>query len=502
MRGLVGRSAPALVALALTFTAACGTTPAGPGAPDDGRPPTRPATRPLIGRAAIDRISFPPLRFNPPPTERRTLASGAPVLVVEDRTLPLVEVMVRFKGGPSYFGRERLGAASAASALLRSGGTRSLPADSVDALIDFHAWRMGFGVGGTTSFATVGALRRDVAGAVHLWAEMLREPRFDRERVEVWRGRELESVQRRRDDPNFDAVTRFNRLLYGDHPVGWVMEPADLEPADLTRERLSAVHAAVYCPGNATFGVAGDISADSAVALLDEAFAGWAPCAAPLGEPPTPDVRSTPGVFVLHRPLSQTTIYMGHGGGVSRADGDDYFASRIANSILGGSGLSSRLVRTVRTELGLAYGAGTVWTTPRDHEGAFAAFTQTRADATVAAARTVLGVVDGLRDARPGDAEVRRAIDEIANGFVFNFSSSARVVARRMLYEAEGLGPDWLERYVEGIQRVNARDVQRVARTHIHPSRMTLLVIGDTTAFDAPLRSLGLGEPVLLSDDG
>jgi predicted Zn-dependent peptidase len=492
------RLAPLATIAALGLASvACGGA-AGPGAPDDGRPPGRP----LVGRGAIDRISFPPLRFNPPPAERRTLASGAPVLVVEDRTLPLVEVMVRFKGGPSHFGRERLGAASAASALLRSGGTRSLPADSVDALIDFHAWRLGFGVGGTTSFATVSALRRDVAGAVHLWSEILREPRFDPRRVEVWRGRELESVQRRRDDPNFDAVTRFNRLLYGDHPVGWVMEPADLEAADLTRERLSAVHAAIYCPGNATFGVAGDISADSAVALLGEAFAGWAPCAAPLGEPPTPEIRSSAGVFVLHRPLAQTTIYMGHGGGVSRRHGEDYFASRIANAILGGSGLSSRLVRTVRTELGLAYGAGTVWTTPRDHEGAFAAFTQTRADATVAAARTVLEVVDGMRDARPAATEVRRAIDQIANGFVFNFSTSARVVARRMLYEAEGLGPDWLERYVEGIQRVEARDVQRVARTHIHPSRMTLLVIGDTTAFDAPLRSLGLGEPVVLTDDG
>ncbi len=461
-----------------------------------------PGTGPPPGGEAVEALTFPPLRFRPPSPERRRLASGATVLVVEDRTLPLVEVMVRFRGGPSHFPRSRLAAATAVPALVRSGGTRRLTPDSVDALIDFHAWRVGFGAGGTTSLASVGALTREIDQAVALWAEMLIAPRFHPERVELWRGRELEAVLRRRDDPNFEAVTRFNELLYGDHPVGWVMDAGDLDPARLTAAALAATHAAIYCPENATFGVAGDIDADRAAALLDRTFAGWETCRGELPEPPVPDVRSAPGIFVVHRPLAQTTAYLGHGGGITREDGADYFASRIANAILGGSGLSSRIVRTLRTERGLAYGAGTVWTTPRDHEGAFAAFTQTRAGATVASIRAVLDELAAFREEGPSTGEVDRAVEEVANGFVFNFGSPARIVARRMLYEAEGLAPDWLERYVDGIQAVQAADVQRVARARIHPSRMTLLVIGDTAAFDAPLRTLGFGEPVPLPDGG
>jgi predicted Zn-dependent peptidase len=465
------------------------------GAPQPGLPaPT--------GREAVERLTFPPLRFRPPAAERRRLASGATVLVIEDRTLPLVEVMARFRGGPSHFPRDRLAAATALPALLRSGGTLRLTPDSVDVLVEERAWRMGFGAGGTTSFASVASLTPDIAGAVGLWSEMLRDPRFDPRRVELWRGRQVESIERLREDPNFEAVSRFNELLYGDHPVGWVLNTGDLAPARLEEATLDQVHAAIYCPGNATFGVAGDIDVDSAVALLDRAFGGWRPCPAPLPEPPTPRIRSTAGVFFIHRPLSQSTVYMGHGGGVTREDGSDYYASRIANAILGGGGLSSRIVRSVRTDLGLAYGAGTVWTTPRDHEGAFGAFTQTRADATVAAVRVILAEMEALREEPPSAEEVDRAIDAIANGFVFNFSSPARIVARRMLYEAEGLAPDWLERYVDGIQAVKPADVQRVVRARIHPSRMTLLVIGDTTAFDAPLASLGLGEPVPLPDGG
>lgn len=451
-------------------------------------------------RATIDRMTFPPLRFRPPRTERRTLASGAPVLIVEDHTLPLVEVMVRFQGGPSHFPRARLGAVSALPALLRTGGTRSLAADSVDALIEYHAWRMGFGGGGTSAFASVGTLRRSIGDAVELWAGLLTDPGFDPDRVDIWRGREIEAVRRRRDDPTFEAVTRFNELLYGDHPVGWVMEEADLDSLDVTETILRETHAAIVCPANATFGVAGAIQADSAVALLDRAFAGWPPCAGSLPPVPEPSIRSEPGVYVLHRPLSQTTLYMGHGGGVTRQDGGEYFASRIANAILGGSGLTSRVVRTLRTERGLAYGAGSVWTTPRDHEGAFATFTQTRPEAAIASVEAIFEVLEELRERPPERAEVERAVEGIANGFVFNFRSSAGIVARRMLYEAEGLPPDWLERYVAGIQRVRPADVQRVARARIHPSRMTLLVVGDTTRLTEPLGTLGLGQPVAIPD--
>ena len=481
---------PALIlagAPALLLAACAGRTP------DSAAPPKS-------AREVIEALEFPPLRFRPPVPERRRLSTGAPLLVIEDRTLPLVEVMVRFRGGASYFPRERLGAVSAMPSLLRSGGTRRLAPDSVDARIEEHAWRLGFGAGGNTSFASVAALTPEIGAAVDLWAEMLSAPAFAAERVELWRGRELEAARRRRDDPNFDAVSRFNELLYGDHPVGWVMGPDDIAPGRLAPGVLSATHAAIYCPENATFGVVGDIDADSAAAILDRAFAGWERCPGVLPDPPVPTVRSTPGVFVVHRPLAQATVYLGHGGGITRGDGSSYFASRIANAILGGSGLSSRIVRTLRTRLGLAYGAGTVWTTPRDHEGAFAAFTQTRADATTASVRAIFDELEGLA-ARPPDAEeVERAIDRIANGFVFNFSSPARIVARQMLYEAEGLEPDWLERYVDGIQAVEPEDVQRVVRARIHPSRMTLLVIGDTTAFDAPLGSLGLGDPRPLPD--
>jgi hypothetical protein len=49
-----------------------------------------------------------------------------------------------------------------------------------------------------------------------------------------------------------------------------------------------------------------------------------------------------------------------------------------------------------------------------------------------------------------------------------------------MLYLAEDMPEDWLERYARGIQRVTPEDVRRVFAAHVHPSEMTILVVGDS----------------------
>jgi predicted Zn-dependent peptidase len=48
--------------------------------------------------------------------------------------------------------------------------------------------------------------------------------------------------------------------MYGDHSVGWEMAPSDLEPEDLTEDRLRWVHRRVVCPENLILGVTGDVT--------------------------------------------------------------------------------------------------------------------------------------------------------------------------------------------------------------------------------------------------
>jgi zinc protease len=446
---------------------------------------------PPIGRAAALALDFPTLDFDPPEPSLHTLPGGVDVLYLEDRTLPLVNVMAYFEGGYVRFPRESYASGLAMPLLLRSGGTRTLPPDSLELLLELHSVQVSIGSGGGSVSSQVNTLTRELDTALALWGEILKAPRFDARQVEVWRGQELESVRRRKDDPGGLAVTTFNKLMYGDHPIGWQMSAEDLTPEAFSTERLEWMHRRIVCPGNLVLGVTGDVSWEEMEPRLIRLLDGWAPCAEELPPPPIPTIRAAGGVFLIPRELEQSTVVLAHSSQVRQGDTRDYFSSRIGNAVLGASGFSSRLLSRVRTERGYAYSASSLWTTPRLSPGLVGAITQTRSGTTLAATRLILDIVDEMTREEPTEAEVRTTIDEIVNGFVFNFETPTQIVSRQMVYRAEGLPADWLEKYLEGIQSVTPAEVLDVFRREVHPDRMTILVVGNPAAFDAPLETIG-----------
>lgn len=442
-------------------------------------------------RETLEALRFPALEFSPPHARTATV-SGVPVYFLEDRELPLVTIYAAFRGGVRRLPRQYYGAVSALPALLRTGGTEALPPAAVDERIETLALSMSFGQGGGGASSWVNALTAHLDEAAALWASMLRAPRFDSAAVETWRGAELERVRRQADDPTSLAFRRFNAIMYGDHPVGWSLRPTDLERADLGPEQLRFVHGAVFCPQNMALGIVGDIAWEHAELLLGEMLDGWPACSGGLlAEEPRARIRPEPGVFVLHKPTEQSVVIAAHSTPLRRSASRGYFASRVANAILGSSGLSSRLSQTVRTREGLAYSASSLWTTPRRNDGLVGALTSTKPETTLAAARLLLAEIDSLRAAPPSASEVARIAAETANGFAFNFRTRAQIVARSLAHRNLGLPEDWLEIYAEGIGRVTPADVHRVFRAHVDPARMTILLLGDTTRFDGSPSELG-----------
>ena len=444
-----------------------------------------------IGREGALRLSFKPLEFHPPEPTEHVLSNGVHVFHLEDRTLPLMTVLARFRGGSSKFPRAYYAAATALPSLLRSGGTTALPPDSLDTLMELHAINTSFGGGGEASFASVNTLTRHLDVALDLLGDMLKRPRFDPALVEVWRGQQLEGVRRNNDDPGQLAFSSFNQLMFGDHPIGWKMDATDLEPEDLSPERLEWVHQRVICPDNMILGVTGDVPWEDMLPRVELLVEGLPACAEPLPRTPIPTIRQEPGVFLIPRTLDQSTVVMAHVADMRREDNPAYYASRIGNSILGSGGLSSRLMERVRTENGYAYSASSLWTTPVTYDGLVGAITRTKSGTTVAAIRLILSTMDEMTASPPSSEELSRSVDQIVNGFVFNFESPAQIVSRKIALRMERLPDDWLERYLAGIQNVSLEDVREVFSRHVHPDRMVIMVVGDPEALDEPLENLG-----------
>ena len=91
------------------------------------------------------------------------------------------------------------------------------------------------------------------------------------------------------------------------------------------------------------------------------------------------------------------------------------------------------------------------------------------------------------------EPELERAKNLIALGFpaeLETIQDLSRQLEEKWLYE---LPADYLASYVEGIRRVTAQDLQRVARAHIDPARLAIVVVGDGRVVRGPIEALRLG---------
>ena len=374
----------------------------------------------LRGQHSLGEISFPELEFEPPSVEEFDVG-GVSVLLLEDHALPLANIYIRFRGGYGLFSRDLYAAVSALPSLIRFGGTEDLKPDSIDKVLEHYAIQTSFGSGGQAITATVNTLVEHFPLAINLLGTLLTEPAFNSNEVEVWRGRQIESVARIADDPARLAYSEFNRLLYGDHSIGWEMNPDDLEPKDLSLEHLLTVHSRIICRDNLLLGLSGDIRWSEIAHLVEELIDRIKPCSISLPEPPIPIIRDEPGIYLIDKKLEQSVIVMAHPTNLNLSDDPAYYSAMIGNSILGGGGFSSRILSRVRTQEGFAYSAASLWTTPRRYPGLLGAVTRTRPENAVNAVKAIVETMMDLVEDPPQPSEITTAVDAVVNGFVFNF---------------------------------------------------------------------------------
>ena len=99
------------------------------------------ATTAPAGAPAADprALTFAPLRFEVPKTERLVLANGMVVHLLQDRELPIVSMTAYVNAGSVYEPAAQAGLAGLTGAVMRSGGTASLTPEALDAELEFMA---------------------------------------------------------------------------------------------------------------------------------------------------------------------------------------------------------------------------------------------------------------------------------------------------------------------------------------------------------------------------
>ncbi len=438
-----------------------------------------------------EELTFKPIEFKPPAPEKRMLSNGMVLYLIEDHELPLFNINGLIKTGDIYDPADKVGLSSIFASVMRTGGTVSREPDALNEELESMAASVEVGMSREYGTVNLSTLAEDLEKGLEIFADVLRNPAFREDKLELRKQQSVERIRRRNDNPIQLAWRNFSAMLYGtDHPFGWYTEIEGIE--SITVDDLKAFHAKYYHPNNMMLAITGDFDTETLIAQLEKVFEGWE--SADIAFPDVPTVDSTPAASVnyIFKDLPQSVMLIGHFGIKRTPDFPDFFALRVMNDILGEGGFTSRLMKEVREKAGLAYMVGSIMqTTYYTNPGEWFAYSQTRTEKTAEAISLIIDVVKGLRDAPVPDAELQRTKDSLINSFVFGFESSSQIAFQQMMLAYRGYAPDFLETYTDNIAKVTAADVQAVAQKYLRPDALTIVTVGNKANFDRSLDEFG-----------
>jgi zinc protease len=424
-----------------------------------------------------------------PPYSMRTLPNGLQVVAVSHHEQPAVSLRLLIRAGAAQDPPQKPGVAALAAALLDQ-GTATRSAEQMAQTIDSIGGAISSGSGTDLTFINAVVMKDSFNVALDLISDSARNTAFAPQEVELQRKQMLSGLQVSYDDPEYLAGVVFDRLVYGFHPYGRPEGGTPESIAAITREDLLAFHKAWFGANNAILAIVGDVTPEEAFAGAERAFGSWGPSASraeKLADLPPPTRR----LVVIDRPGAvQTEIRVGNTSLPRKHP--DYLALDLAIKILGGEG-GNRLHRVLRSERSLTYGASADLNALKD-AGDIVADTDTRSESTGETLRLLVDEIWRLQRERVSPRELGDAQAYLSGSFPLTIETPSAIALQVLNAAFYGLDPQELQTFRERVNGVTVDDIQRVARTYLHPDRLSIVLVGDANGFLKQLAGFGFDQ--------
>jgi zinc protease len=434
------------------------------------------------------KIPLPPLHaFKPVEPKRIELSNGLVIFLQEDHELPFISGRILIRGGSRDEPADKIGLVSLYGQTWRTSGTAAANGDVLDDRLEAKAASLETGGGSATTSVSWNSLKADCVPVFATAKDLLLHPVFSKDKLQLAKRQMEAGIARRNDDAGGIAAQEAALIVYGEKsPYARRTEYATVEA--VTIADLQTWHDRTVVPNNMIVAVSGDFDGSTMEAELRKAFEPLAKGAAVVTaklEFPGPQ----PGVYFVNKSdVNQSNVFI-VGLGTERSN-PDYYALNVMNEIFSG-GFGSRVMQSVRTKLGLAYSVGGSYGAQYDHPGMFRVGAGTKSASTVAATQAMLDEIGRLKTVPPSPDELRKAKEQVLNSFIFNYDSRDKTLNEQVTLAFYGYPTNFLEKYKDGIEKVTAADVSRVANKYIDQSKLAIVVVGNEAELGTPLSKLG-----------
>lgn len=287
----------------------------------------------------------------------------------------------------------------------------------------------------------------------------------------------------RMQDPNYVSLYYFTKFMYKNYPPLSTLPEGTPESIEkVGRNEIIEFFRSHYTPSNSFIVVVSDIEPNRVEEIVQRALSSWVK---DVTEKPQlkqiPDVTG-PQLYIVDMDVTQSHIKIGRHS-ISRAD-SDYNSLRVANYILGGSDFSSRLMKKIRIEKGLAYSVYSSITPgyptePHPLRGSFYISMETSTENTRKAFDFLLEEVKKFTREGPSEEELSDAKSYYHGSIPLRSETYEQLAVLAMDEELFGLPWKHWIKDVEEIERLDITKVHEAASKHLMLDQYVAVVVGN-----------------------
>ena len=394
--------------------------------------------------------------------------------MVDDSRLPLVSYRLAFRVGGAFDPREIPGLTDLLAGLLPEGTESKTSREIADEVARIGA-SLSAGANSDYTIVAASALAQFNDPIMGLMAEVILEPSFPENEVELAKQNTKESLRQQRAQPSFLASEMVSRVMFGDHPYA-VVAPTPESIDRVSRDQFVRFHRAKLVPNNGVFIVVGDVRYDEILNRIESLFSTWQRGEDVVANFPAPPVRTKRTAYLVDRPGSaQSNIVIANSGIIRTSP--DYFPLLLMHTVLGANA-SSRLFMNLREDKGYTYGAYSNLDARRT-AGTFRAMAEVRTPVTGDSLKEFFYELDRIRNERVSDKEIADAKSYLTGVFPIRLETQEGLTDQLVQIKMLNLPDDYLQNYRNRVNAVTGEEIQRVAQKYVKTDAAALIVVGD-----------------------
>ena len=439
-----------------------------------------------------------------PAVERAKLKNGMNLVFMKNTSVPIVDVAIQFDAGyaadASGF---KLGTSSFTLSMLDE-GTEDKDSLEISEEAELLGADIGTGSSLDTSTVSLSALKTKLDDSLELFAEVVREPKFDSQEIERLKARWLSFIKQEKARPMSVALRNLPPILYGDkHAYGIPFTGSGTEDSikSLTRQDLQKFYKAWIRPSKGTVFVVGDTDLATIQSKLNDVLGDWRD---PDNKNLSKNIATVSGhknkLILIDKPGAPQSLILG-GRLIPSTNVKDNLVIKTMNDIFGGA-FTARLNMNLREDKHWSYGANSFYSDAKGQRPYFV-YAPVQSDKTGASMKEILKEMKlyvGKKQA--SKKELSNALANSVNKLPGAFESGGALMGSMMSNNRFGRSDDYVTKLSEEYKKVSLSAVRKKNKELIIPDTMTWMIVGDLKKVEPQLKGLKLGKRVYMNTNG